>query len=289
MADKAGQADIRGINIDTITKEYLNEALILKTLVTTTSTSAREIRWYQKTSGYLTATSPTAIGPVAEGARPFVLESSWTRQTSYVKKYFLESPWITMEDESDSDVKVFMDNSKDIAEAIANKIDSDIWDVVSESRTVVNINSVTSTAAWDAASGQDPWEDICEAKQKIREETKRKLREGVLLVSAKGEKDLLVWLVSTKGASIPNFSSSLVGNGSLMTLGDLRVVVSENVTADYALVGDLSQACEYKEFMPLTTRIIVEEGIGKKIRSWTHGVAILTKPKFVALISNTET
>ena len=288
MADTAGQALIRGIDVDKISKDYLDESLVFKNLVTNMTTSSREIRWYQKTSGFLTATTPEAIGAVAEGALPFVLEQSWTRNTSYVKKYFLESPTITMEDESDNDVQILLKNSQDVAQAVAYEVDGDIWDVLTESQSPVNINSVTATAAWDASSGQDPFEDIAEAKQKIREQTKRRLVDGSLLVSAKGEKDLMVWLVSNKGVNFNQVAGAVLENGVLTTVAGLNVVVSENVTADYAAVGDLKQACEYREFMPFTTRIIEEVGIGKKIRSWHHGIALLVRPKFMALISNTE-
>ena len=289
MADRAGQVDIRGLYIDKETKKYFEESLIFKNLVTTKSTPSRQIRWYQKTSGYLTLNSPAKISPVAEGAKPFVLQQTWTRNTSYVKKYMVDSPMINMEDESDTDVAVFQDNLRDIVDAISYDLDSDIWDVASESRSVVNINSVTSTAAWDAGSGQDPIEDIEEAKQKIREQTKRDLRNGVLLVSAKGAKDLMVWLIGSKGTYIPDFASEKVSSGVLGRLLGLTIIVSENVTADYAMVGDLAQAVEYREFKPLTTAIIKEEGIGRKIRAWTHGIAILVKPKYLTLISNTET
>lgn len=288
MADTAGQYEIRGLNIDKVAKDYLDEALIFKKFVSVMPTSAREIRYYQKTSGFLTPTSPARISAVPYGARPFVLQQSWTRNTAFVKKYFVESELITMEDESDSDVQVFLKTLQDLTSAIAYQVDSDIWNVISENQTPVNINSVTATAAWDAASGQDPFEDIMECKQKIREQTKGNISNGVLLVSAKGEKDLLVWLVSTKGASIPNMSSNIAGSGQLMSFAGLNLVVSENVTADYAMVADLSKACEYKQFKPLSTAIINEEGIGRKIRVWEHGIALLVKPKYVALISNTE-
>lgn len=287
MADTAGQALIRGINIDKMSRDYFNEALIMKKEVTVMSTSSREIRWYQKTSGYLTTTSPAAIGGVAEGARPFVLEQSWTRNTSYTKKYFLESPLITLEDIQDSDVRVFLENAQDIAEAVAYQLDSDIWNVVSESQSPTNINSVTATAAWDAASGQDPAEDIFESVQKIREETKRNPTNVKIYVSAKGEKDLKTWIVST-GSNFTEAASNMVMNGSLTKFGGYPIVVSENITADYAMVADLSRAAEYHEFMPMTTRVIEEEGIGRKVRAWTNGITILVKPKYVTLISNTE-
>ena len=289
MADTAGQVDLRGLQIDRVSKDMFEEALIFKKHVKVEKTSAREIRWYQKTSGYLTATSPAKISAIAYGARPFVLEQSWTRNTSNVKKYMLDSPLINMEDESDSDVQVFMNNAEDLTAAVANDLDGDIWDVATESQTPTNINSVTSTAAWDAASGQDPYKDISEAEKLIRQQTKRPVKNLNIYLSAKDYDSLKVWLVSTKGSSIPGFSSQLVEKGVVIMFDGKRVVVSENVTADYALVADLNRSVTYKEFKPLTTVFIKEEGIGRKIRIWTHGIALLVRPKYTALISNTQT
>ena len=188
--DTAGEQDLRGLDIDKVSKDLFEEALIFKKEVTVQSTSAREIRWYQKTSGYITLTSPAKISPIAPGARPFVAEQSWTRNTSQVVKYFLESPTINMEDESDNDVQVFMNNAEDLTAAVANDLDGDIWDVATEDQTPSLINSVTATAAWDATSGQNPYEDIAQAEQLIREQTSRPVNNLTLYVSAKGHKDL---------------------------------------------------------------------------------------------------
>jgi hypothetical protein len=94
MADTSGMAEIRGIDIDKLAKGFADEEIKLKRFVTITNTSAREIRWYQKTSGFLTNSASTAIttsqiANVDFGARPVVAEQSWTRQTSYVRKYFV--------------------------------------------------------------------------------------------------------------------------------------------------------------------------------------------------------
>jgi hypothetical protein len=124
-----------------------------------------------------------------------------------------------------------------------------------------------------------------QAKMEIRQQTKRSIRNGDLLLNAQGEKDLLVWLVSTKGSSVPNFASEKVGTGSIERFAGLKVTVSENVTATFAMVADLKQAATYRTFKPLQTWIITEEGIGRKIRVSTNGVAILIKPKFITLIT----
>lgn len=279
-------AEIRGIYVDKLAKTYFKEALIFRNEVEVYSTPSREIRWYSKTSGYLTVSSPAKVGGIAMGALPFVAETSWTRTTSYVKKYMLDSPLITIEDETDNDVQVFRTAVEETTQRVAYQVDSDIWDVVTESRSVTNINSVTATAAWDAGSGQNPPEDIFEAVQDIREQTKTKV-DAKLYVSAKGEKDLKTWVV-TNGSNFTEAASKMVNDGNLIKFCGLPVVVSETVTADYALVADLKKACEYREFTPITTAIITEEGVGRKVRVWTHGIALLVRPKYCALISNTE-
>jgi len=263
MADTSGQALIRGINIDKVSKDYLNEASVFRSHVRITKTSAREIRWYQRTSGFLSVTSPATI-KVAEGARPFCSETSWTRNTSYINKYLLDTPIINMEDESDSEVKVFLDNMKLVVETVAYEEDGDIWDVASESQSAVNLNSVTCTAPWDSTSGQDPLEDVAEAVQKIREQTKRKVKNLKLFVSAKGEKDLRVWLTSMKGSSWSELASKLVVEGILSRFGGCSLAISENVTDDYAWVGDMKECVELKEFVSMKTAIINEELIGRK-------------------------
>ena len=285
MVETAGQALIRDIDITKGAIADFEEALIFKNLISSRPTSSREVKFWVKTSGYLTLTSPAKLSNIAPGAMPFVAETSWTPTTKYTIKYMLDSPMINMEDESDSEVAVFRDNAKDVVESIANDQDADIFDVFTENQTPVNINAVAANATWDAASGQDPFEDIMQAKMEIRQQTKRSIRNGVLLVNAQGEKDLLVWLVSTKGSSVPNFASEKVGTGSIEKFAGLQVTVSENVTATFAVVGDFKQAAEYRTFKPLQTWIITEEGIGRKIRVSTNGIAILKKPKYVALIT----
>ncbi|KKK66478.1 hypothetical protein LCGC14_2963670, partial [marine sediment metagenome] len=261
------------------------EALIIRALISSKPTKAREIKFWQKTTGYLTLTAPAKLSNIAPGARPFVTETSWTPQTKYSIKYMLDSPMINMEDESDAEVQVFRDNAKDVVEAIANDVDGDVWDVISENQSASNINGVAANAVWNAASGQDPFEDIMQAKMEIRQQTKRSIRNGILLLNAQGEKDLLVWLVTTKGSSVPNFASEKVGTGTIDKFAGLQVVVSETVTTTFALVGDFKQAATYREFKPFTSVIIDEPLIGRKIRSSTNGVAILIKPKFIALIT----
>jgi len=287
MADNSGQADIRGIDIDKMAKGFADEENVFKKFCTITPTSAREIRYYRKTSGFLDSADTTAItasqiANTAERARPIVVEQSWTRVTDYVRKYFVESPLISMEDIKDTDVDILATNVRDLVRAVARQVDKRIYDVL----TTDNGNTNASTAAWDAGSGQDPIEDLLEAKQLIREDGYNP--EGAwLLLSPKDHKNLMVWLISTKGASIPSFASSAVSDGMVMEILGLKVMVSTNVDADEAAVVVPNRCMTWKTFTPLTSAVIDEPGMGKKIRVWEEGEAIMTDTNACCIITNT--
>src|SRR3990167_6669456 len=261
MADGSGQADIRGIDIDKLAKGFADEENVFKRVCTVSKTSAREIRFYRKTSGFLDSTDTTGItasqiANTAERARPVVVEQSWTRVTSYARKYFVESPTISIEDIKDSDIDILVTNVRDLVRAVQRQVDKRIYDVI----TADNGNTNASTAAWDAASGQDPIEDILEAKSLIRIDGYDP--EGAfLLLSPKDHKNLITWLISTKGASIPSWASGQMDKGVVMNILGLSVLVSTNVDADEAAVVVGQRCVTWKSFTPLTSAIIDDPAI----------------------------
>jgi len=283
MADSSGMAEIRGIDIDKLAKGFADEEIILKRFVTLTNTSAREIRWYQKTSGFLDSTDTTAVTSsqiknVAFRARPVVVEQSWTRQTSYVRKYFVESPLLSDEDIKDSDIDILATNVRDLVRAIAHQVDTRIWDVITESRSASEINEVSITHEWDDHDNCVPISDLMEAKKKIRENGYDP--EGaILMLNPEDHMQLLSYLIETKGSSIPGFSSEKIRDGVAMEILGLRVVVNTIVTNDYACVFVPQRSCTWKSFVPITSTIIEDKGIGSKL---------LTDPKAVCLLSNTN-
>lgn len=289
MADGSGQADIRGIDVDKLVKGFADEENQFKKICLVTPTSAREIRWYQKTSGFLTGTTTTGITSnlitnTDQLALPTVVEQTFTRQTSYVRKYFVESPIISDEDIRDSDVDILAANIRDLARAVEREVDKRIYDVL----TAGVGNSTASTAAWDAASGQDPIKDIMVAKKDIRIDGYNP--EGAyLLLRPKDHESLLTWLITTKGSSVPAFSSERLGDGVVMEILGLKVLVSQNVDADEAIVVVPQRAMTWKTFVPITARTIEHVGIGVSVRCWEEGEAIMTDTNAAAKITNTVT
>lgn len=289
MADSHAQAGIRGIDIDKLAKGFGELVVQLKKFVTNSTTSAREIRWYQKTSGFITGVTTTGItaSPIANvpfGARPTVAEQSWTRNTSYVRKYFIESPMLTDEDIKDSDIDILATNVRDLVIAVEHQVDARIYTVLE-----AGTNTNTANAGWDTASftGVDIIEDLMEAKLNLRVDGYDP--EGaVLLVNSYDHKQIITWLISSKGSSIPQFSSQKIETGVVMELLGLRVVIDENVTASKALVFVPQRAATWKQFTPISSAVINEPGIGTRIRVWEEGEAILTDPNACNVIINTR-
>lgn len=291
MAVTSAQATLRGLDVNKVAVGFAEEDFVFKPWAKQTTTAAREIRWYQKTAGFLTPTSPAEIANVVEGARPSILEQSWTRQTSYVRKYFVQSPLITMEDEKDCDVDVMAGNIHDLTRAVAYQVDLRIANVLTDTYNAssTTINTVTANAAWNAASytNVNIVEDIMEAKQKIRSYGFNP-EGGVIAMNSLAHKSMITWLIDGKGSSIPAFASQKIETGVVMEILGLRVVVTEIITTDYAVVFLPQFSVKWKAFTPLTTAVIVEEGMGKYIRVWEEGEALLEYPRSVSLISNTD-
>ena len=297
MADKSGQADIRGLDVDKLVKGFADEQNIFKHLVTQSKTKAREIRWYQKTSGFLDSTDTSGITAsqifnTSDKSLPVVVEQSWTRNTSYVKKYFVESPLISMEDIKDSDVDVLATNVRDLVRAVARQVDQRIYDVITEATTsgTPNPTNVENTAAvadgWDDAATGDPIKDILIGQRKVRANG-YDASQLVLVINPIEHQNLMQFLISVKGSSFPNFAGERLKNGVVMELLGNRVVVSSNATTDFAVQWIPNRSATWKSFMPITSVVMDEPGLGKKIRVWEEGEALLTDPKSVHVITDT--
>jgi len=298
MADTSGQADLRGLNVDKLAKGFADEANVFKRFVNQSKTKAREIRWYQKTSGFLDTTDTTGMtgtrmANVAERARPEVVEQSWTRQTSYIRKFFVESPTISMEDIKDTDIDILGTNVRDLVRAVARKVDLRIYSVLTEAAAATpttpnptNVNFAAATGnGWDVPADGDPIKDILLGKQKIR--VAGYDPEGsILLMNPIEHRYLMEWLINVKGSSIPNFSSTKIQTGVVMEILGCNVVVSQNATTDYVVQWVPSRACTWKQFVPITSVVMNDPGIGKKIRVWEEGEAILTDPLAVNVMTD---
>lgn len=292
MADQAAQAEIRGINISKLVEGFADVGVVLKKFVRVVKTDAREMRWYSKTSGAGSGnflTSPTTTGmttdmiETASKAMPVVIENSYTRNTSYVKKYFASSPLISVEDLADADPDVWGDLIKDTVKAVNKKVDARILAVLDAS------GCQTAAAAgngWNSDADADPFYDFLTAIENI-ESYGYSSSDLIAYMNPAEKKWLLRWLVTVKGSSIPGFSSSKVETGELMSFMGVRIVSDPLRPTDTVTIFSPSAAVIWREFMATTSAIVDEPGVGKSVRVWTEGEAIRPNPYAVYKLTDT--
>jgi len=286
MVDTNAEADIRGIDINKLAKGFAEEAIVFKKFINQTSTKAREIRWYAKTSGILDSVDTTTItasqiANTSFKSRPVVVEQSWTRYTSYVRKYFVESPWLSDEDIKDCDIDILATNIRDLVRAVANQVDARIYNQLSTGTGVQT--SVSVADGWDDTVTGDPIADILTAKGAIRGYGYNP--EGsTMIITATEHRQLLQWLINVKGSSIPSFANKSLESGVVMEILGCNVVVSQNATANQCLIFT-KDAATWKSFTPITSVSINDPGIGTKIRVWEEGEIIVHDPKACYLLT----
>ncbi len=289
MADTRGMQDIFGLDIDKVAKGFGKQKYNFIQEFQTRKMKGDSVRWFQKTAGTLSATTPSATKNISPGSRPATLEVSWTRNTSYKKKYFVEG-FLDEEDIKDAEIDTFATTIRDLTENIIKQRDVDLWNIMSEDQSPSEIQTFATTAVggdqWDAADyAADIIKDLMRAKKMIQDEGYDP--EGAtLLLDTKGYESLVNWLISGKGSSIPGFSSEKIKSGVVMGLLGLNVKVSLNVTTDYALVTIGKRAQTYSESQGITATTTIDAGIGRNIRVWCSGVGYRTDPKGNVLITD---
>ena len=292
MADIVGQAEIRSIDIQKFVTGFADEDIVFKKACKQVRTTAREIRWQQKTSGFVapaTTTGITAnlIDNTSERSLPAVANQSWTRNTSYVKKYFVTSETISMEDIKDSQVDIRATTARDLLRAVAARVDVSIYDVITDGSGIETTAAVAD--GWDDVATGNPIKDLLTGIRKIRVngyiiDAKR---HGQLWIHPIEHENLMNYLISIKGSSIPTTSSNLLAQGAVMEILNLDVIVSTNATTDEATIIIPGVTATWYTFTPITSAIIEDPGIGIKIRVWEEGIATLDNPKSCHVTTDT--
>lgn len=290
MADVVGQQDLRGIDVDKLARGFADEDIIFKKFVQKSTTSARQIRYYTKTSGFCDTTDTTGvtasqIPSMAWGARPPIVQQSWTREDTYVRPYMAESEWISEADIKDSDPDVLGTLVRDITRAVSRQVDKRIFNVISENLTPVNINNFAAVwGVWTASASGNPVLDIERAKSKIRQKG-YKPEGAVLAINASGNEALVNWLITQKGSSLGNYPAEKIKSGAIMSILGINIVVSENAADTCGLMWLPNRTATWKSFTPLTATTISDALIGRKIRVREEGECYMTDGASCVLIS----
>jgi|TARA_R100000501_G_C2626920_1_gene120732 hypothetical protein len=289
MADIIGQQDLRGLNVDKIAKGFADEAIVLKRYCHVSSTSATQIRWYQKTAGFLDSTDTTGITaskiPSSAGSLPSVIGPSWTRNTSYTKPYVAESELMTMQDIRACDVDVLATTIRDLVRAVERQVEQRIYNVITTDDVGTGSNTLAITNEWDDDVNAVPIEDLLKCRQYLSDYNYNP-DGAIFALRPEALRFLVNHLISVRGSSIPEFASRKVETGVVMQICGFQVVETSIVTSDKAVIFVPQVACTWKSLTPISSAVIEEPLLGKKVRVLEEGEALLTDPRAVVFISN---
>lgn len=296
MADGSSKIEgqyIRGLDIDKTVKGFALVEYIFKNDCNQTAISGDAVRWYSRTATDLTATSPMKVANTAIMALPTKLEQQWTRHTSYTKEYKAEVT-ISRSDIETADIDVLAGQLLALTRAVTKQVDTRIWAVMNPfiageyTALATEPNYVLSSGAWNLGVACNPIKDILAAKRVIWVSGGYNPEGASLYMTPLAYQYLVTWLIDTKGSSIPSFASAKIETGVVMSILGVNIKVSPNVTANYAALVIPNTACTWKTRTAITSAIIPDPLLSSTIRVLEEGEAVLTDPKAVCIISNTE-
>lgn len=287
MADTVGMADIRGENIERAVKGFaMQEYKFKQVLLDTENSNNWTETYYREVAADLTATGEgESIQGVARGAAFPNVEPSWTKVQGSHTKFAAEST-IFLEDKLTDAIDVQGRTILRVARSIASQVDSYIYTTLSEAS---GINTAAAVATWDSATAtdRDPVRDILKGIQYMAVDNYDALSNGYLLLSPVDYTNLMM---NSKVINNPSFKTAdVVSNGVVGQVAGLKIVVSNNVTADEALIVIGGRAATWKSAVSLTSAVIEDKGVDFTIRSWEIGHVQVTDPEAIHKITNTQT
>jgi len=285
-----GQADLRAEHISKIVTGFALQEYRMKQVCMIQPSNSWQESYYKEEKTELSGGTGSAVKGIPRLANFPYGEPTWTKQESYLEKYGMEGV-ISWEDKTTNNIDVVARTLLRISRAVAKAVDDQIWAVISESQSASTINSVTISAGneWDSATiaNRNPIQDILNAIKEIQVDNYDPLSgKGYILLSPKDFANLMA------NPNVRNagqfYTSDVTKNGRVGRLLGLQVVVSNSVTADYALVCVAKECATWKEAHPLSVVSVEDQAIKTTIRAWEVGVTQLTNPEAVCLISNTQ-
>jgi len=287
MADTTGMADLRAENVSKVVTGFALQEYTMKQLCLVQSSNSWKETYFVEDAADLSGAGAWTVKGVSRLANFPYGEVGWTENSKRLVKHAFEGV-VSWEDATTDDVDVIARTLLRIARGVTKSVDEDIWDVISESQSASTINSVSVTAGneWDSATiaNRDPIDNILAAKQAISESNYNP-EGGFLLLNPKDFRNIL------GNPNVRNagqfFTDDVTRNGRVGRILGLNIVVSNSITADYALVIVAKEACTWKTAKALTVNTIEDPGIKFTIRAWEVGVAQLKNPKACTLIDNT--
>lgn len=286
MADTTGEQDLRAENFEKMVKGFALQEFKMKQLVMVQSSNAWIETYYRETATELTGGLGSAVKGVPRLANFPYGEVSWTKVQAYIEKYGMEGV-ISWEDAMMDNVDVIARTLLRISRAVAYAVDSQIYAVLDGAAG--NTVAVAAGSEWDSATvaNRDPIQNLLNAKKELYiDNFDPDGNESFLVVSPKDYANLLG---NSKVINNPTFKAAdVVSNGVVGKLVGLKIIVSNVVTADRALVVIAKECGTWKAASPLSVFTMEDKGVKYTIRAYEMGVCQATTPNAICTITNTQ-
>ncbi len=290
MVDTFSESDTRKQTWEKDIKGFAKKRYVMKNLVMTQKTDAWTNSYYTKTATSLTGGTGSAIEGIPRGADfPFV-ERGVTLASARILQHGGEGV-IYWQDILTSNIRIQAETISDVTDAVVYSVDNKIYNMLSENDTGGTINTVAITAGfeWDSDTIQnrDPIFDLLRCIELIQTDRYPILTSGRGFV-AMNEATFTYLISNSKVINHPTWKQAegIISNGKLARLVGLTIYVTPVVTNDKVLVGVAKTCGTWKISQALTVNVIIDPQKKYTIRASEIGVAQLTDPEAVCLLTN---
>ena len=249
--EEVGEQNLRAQFFDKMIKQIAPRLYKFKQAVSIESTSAWKNFFYREATDILSGGTGNTTKGIPRGAEFPQAVVTWERVQTVIVKYGLENT-IAWEDLISNEIDVQRRTLIKITEGVVKAVDDEIWDVLTESQSPSNIQSVTITSRFEwGTAGAAIFDNIGAAKRLLG--VANYPTTGLMcFISPQGQQDIDNYIYE-KGAQAPTVGAEALKNGSIGRINGVDFIVSNSVTASFALVVVPKRVGTGKQLVGLST------------------------------------
>ena len=277
---ETGEDVLRATAYDLAIKQIAVYSYKFKQLVSVTTSSSWKNYFFRENTTIPTGESGNAIKGIPRGADFPNAVLSWEQVSSRIEKYGLSST-IDHEDIIAGNIDMRNRTILRIAEGVAKAVDSEIYAVLSESGTPVNIlTGALQGGYWNDTSAAII-KDLAVMKAQVQSYYDNASDFAVVINPATAPN--ILHYIYEKGAQAQTSGQSAF-NGEIGNPAGVRVITSSVVPASFALFVVPKTCATWKSLMPLETDTKTDRFKGDTITACEYGVTELHEPKQIVYL-----
>ena len=275
-----GEDTLRATSYDLAIKQLANYSYKFKQLVSVVKSSSWKNYFFREQTTVLTGQAGNAIKGIPRNADFPNAVLTWEQVNSRIEKYGLSST-IDHEDLIAGNIDMRNRTVLRIAEGVAKAVDTEIFNVLSENLTVVNIQTGTRQGGYWNETSASIIKDLAKMKAQVKTYYDN-ASDFAVVIHPDNEPNILHYIYE-KGAQAVQAGQSAF-NGQIGNPAGVRIITSSVVPASYALFVVPKKCATWKELMALSSSTETKPFRGDTITACEYGVTELHEPKQVVLL-----